>query len=260
MEYDIDGQRVFASYSPPAPRGPTHVLVHGAGMSRAVFDGIVPGLNALGLPTLAVDLPGHGASDGPLLPTVEAAASWLARFLESADLTDVTLVGHSFGALVALDCAARHPERVHSLALIALSAPMPVNPAVLTAAREDRAGAIETLTEYGFPRRDDGAPPSPAMVATRALFEAAPSNALYADLMACDHYSSGLKRAAEIEIPARLVFGEFDRLTPTRHAEPLVEALGAPDVTVVPGAGHMLLAEAPSAVIAALAAGVTDSQ
>lgn len=253
MDIDLDGQRAHAAYGPPAARAPTHVLVHGAGMSGAGYFDVAAGLNARGVPTLAVDLPGHGASAGPLLPTVEAAASWLARFIEATGLGTVTLVGHSFGALVALDCAARHPEHVDGIGLIAVSAPMPVNSAVLTAARENVGEAIEMLTEFGFPRRAEGARESAGQTATRTLFEAAPAGALYADLVACDHYSSGLKRAAEVALPTRLILGEFDRLTPIRHAEPLIDALGTQDVTIVPAAGHMLLAEAPAAVVEALA-------
>lgn len=253
MDIDLDGQRAHAAYGPPAARAPTHVLVHGAGMSGASYAEVAAGLNARGIPTLAVDLPGHGASEGPMLPTVEAAANWLARFIEAAGLESVTLVGHSFGALVALDCAARHPERVGAIGLIAVSAPMPIKPAVLTAARDAPAEAIDTLTDFGFPRRDDGAAPPTGQAATRALFEAAPAGALFADLVACDHYSSGLKRAAEVTLPARLILGEFDRLTPMRHATPLIDALGSPAVTVVPAAGHMLLAETPAAVVEALA-------
>lgn len=253
MDIDLDGQRAHAAYGPPAARAPTHVLVHGAGMSGAAFAEVAAGLNARGVPTLAVDLPGHGASEGPLLPTVEAAASWLARFIEAAGLESVTLIGHSFGALVALDCAARHPERIGAIGLIAVSAPMPVNPAVLTAARDTPAEAIEMLTEFGFPKHQDSAGPPAGQAATRTLLETASAGALFADLVACDHYSSGLKRAAEATLPARLVLGEYDRLTPMRHATPLIDALGNPAVTIVPAAGHMLLAETPAAVVEALA-------
>jgi pimeloyl-ACP methyl ester carboxylesterase len=62
---------------------------------------------------LVPDLPGHGLSSGPPLRSIEALADWLPCLLDAAGVEQAILVGHSMGSLIALECAARHPQRVH---------------------------------------------------------------------------------------------------------------------------------------------------
>jgi pimeloyl-ACP methyl ester carboxylesterase len=57
--------------------------------------------------------------------------------LDAAGVKRATLVGHSMGSLVALDCAARHPARVGRIALIGAAFPMRVSEELLAATRDD---------------------------------------------------------------------------------------------------------------------------
>ncbi len=56
---------------------------------------------------LAVDLPGHGRSEGPALGDVEALGDWINEVLDAAGVGapgangTVSLVGHSMGSLIA---------------------------------------------------------------------------------------------------------------------------------------------------------------
>ncbi len=70
-----------------------------------------------GCNVLAFDLPGHGRSEGPPLASIGAMADWIVAALDAAGIEQAALVGHSMGSLAALECAARHPERVRALAL-----------------------------------------------------------------------------------------------------------------------------------------------
>ena len=65
-----------------------------------------------GFGVLALDQPGHGRSAGPPLPSVEALADWTLALMSAAGVQQATLVGHSMGTLIALEAAARAPERV----------------------------------------------------------------------------------------------------------------------------------------------------
>ena len=56
--------------------------------------------------------------EGPPLADIGAMADWVPRLLEAAGLAEAALVGHSMGALVALDCAARHGEAAAAIALL----------------------------------------------------------------------------------------------------------------------------------------------
>src|SRR5206468_3910598 len=79
-----------------------------------------------GANVLAVDLPGHGRSDGNALASVRAIADWIVALLDAASVARAALVGHSMGSLAALDAAGRYPQRMTRLALLAPSVPMPV--------------------------------------------------------------------------------------------------------------------------------------
>ena len=85
---------------------------------------------------LALNQPGHGRSDGPPLPSVEALADWTLALMTAAGVQQATLVGHSMGTLIALEAAARAPQRITRLVLLGTAYPMKVSDALLSTARE----------------------------------------------------------------------------------------------------------------------------
>ena len=68
-----------------------------------------------GYSILAVDFPGHGRSEGEFIKSIEEMADWIPELLSAAGLEKASLVGHSMGALVALECAARFSKNISSL-------------------------------------------------------------------------------------------------------------------------------------------------
>ena len=97
---------------------PTVMFVHGAANDHGVFALQSRYFAWHGRNVLAVDLPGHGRSQGEALPSVEALADWLRDVMDAVGLAQAAVVGHSLGALVALECAARNPDRVRRLATL----------------------------------------------------------------------------------------------------------------------------------------------
>ncbi|MBC7640670.1 MAG: alpha/beta fold hydrolase [Rhodoferax sp.] len=106
--------------------GPIVVLLHGFPQHAGCWDGVLPGLHDLGLRTLAVNQRGYGQSSAPD-NTSEYALDRLVRdvlaVIDAGGATDVVLVGHDWGAIVAWAVAAVHPQRVS--ALVAVSVPHP---------------------------------------------------------------------------------------------------------------------------------------
>src|SRR5262245_13714705 len=94
------------------PQLPTVAVVHGAEHDHCVWVLQSRYLAHHGRGVLAVDLPGHGRSEGPPLASVEAMADWLPTLLAAAGVNTAALVGHSMGSLIAVECAARYPERI----------------------------------------------------------------------------------------------------------------------------------------------------
>lgn len=98
---------------------PVFVLVHGIGMGRSVFSGLAAQLGRQGR-VIAVDQPGYGeAPEPPRTPTMERSADLLAALLRDRGISQAVLVGHSMGTQVVAEVAARHPDLVARLVLIA---------------------------------------------------------------------------------------------------------------------------------------------
>jgi pimeloyl-ACP methyl ester carboxylesterase len=258
MDLAVGGKRAYAYTAGRAldAARPSVVFVHGAANDHSAFLLQSRYFAYHGCNALAVDLPGHGRSEGPPLATIGALADWVAAAIDAAELGQAALVGHSMGSLVVLECAARHAARVRALALIGTSAPMPVGDALMSAAREERHEALDMLTIWGYSAAAQiGGNAVPGMWMTGAalrLIERAKPQVLYVDLKACADYDGGIAAAAKVKCPTLLVLGSRDMMTPPRNAKSVAAAIAGSRTVVLEGAGHALMAERPDAVLDAL--------
>jgi len=229
---------------------PITLLVHGAGMDHTVWSPVTAAFTEAGRPWLAVDLPGHGGSAGSLLGSISEMADWLAGVVGELGDAAVIAAGHSMGALVVLELAARHPGKIQAAALLGVAAQMPVHPDLLAMAQANDPKASALIAKWGVGARAQGdvAPQVAACVT------GAPAGALHADFVACDAYRDAEAMAAQVACPMLLLLGEEDRMTPPDKAEPLVRAAQDSRRTVLPETGHMMMLEAPGACAEALLA------
>jgi pimeloyl-ACP methyl ester carboxylesterase len=255
MDLVVEGKKAFAYTAAHAldPGKPTVVFVHGAGLDHSTFGLQSRYFGYHGRNVLALDLPGHGRSEGPPLPSVAAMADWVFKLLESAGIGECSVVGHSMGALIALECANRHPGRVERIALIGVAYPMKVSEAFLDAARRNDFSAYDMETIWGHAAQVPlSGNPNPGMWmygdALARLRRLAPG-VLYNDLKACHEYVSDF---ANVKCPVLLVLGKRDVMTPPRSAQALKEILKTSKTKIVELSGHSLMAEAPDATLDAL--------
>ena len=97
---------------------PTVVFLHGSGLDHRSWALQTRWFAFHGYSVVAPDFPAHSLSEGEALDSIEAMADWLWDLLDEMDVETCSLVGHSQGGLVALEAAARNPDRVRSLSLI----------------------------------------------------------------------------------------------------------------------------------------------
>jgi pimeloyl-ACP methyl ester carboxylesterase len=258
MQVDLDGRGVFVATGgrPHALDAPLAVFLHGAAMDHSVWALQARWFAHHGYRAAAVDLPGHGRSDGPALASIEALAVWTLALVGRLADGKALLIGHSMGSLVALAAAALGPRQVAGLALIGAAAAIPVHPALLAAAATDDPAAIAMLSLWGLGAEatlGGGETPGLWMLGgVERLLKNAPPGVLDVDLKACNDYRGGLAAAAKVSVPTLLVLGERDLMTPCAAGKALAAAIAGARVVVAPGAGHLLPTERPEELVDAL--------
>jgi pimeloyl-ACP methyl ester carboxylesterase len=258
MRLRVDGDEIFATTGgrPFDPALPAVVFLHGAGFDHSIWALYSRWFAHHGFSVLAPDLPGHGRSGGKPIASIGGMADWTIRLIEAAGAPRARLVGHSMGSLIALEAASRHPDKVSEISLIAAGASMKVSPDLLAAAKANHHDAIDMVSIWGHGFRaalgGSRAPGLWMLGGGERVLEQAPPGVLFNDLAACNDYTRALDAAANLSVPATLILGERDMMTPLKLGTQLADAIKGCRRVVLRGAGHMLMAEQPDEVLAAL--------
>jgi pimeloyl-ACP methyl ester carboxylesterase len=258
MEIDVDGKRVYAA---TGGRGfdaakPVVLFIHGAGQDHTNWQLPARWCAWHGHAVLAVDLPGHGRTQGPPLATVPDLAGWIGRLLRAVGVENAALVGHSMGGAIALEAAAALGQRMRRLVLIGTAPALPVNEQLLRAAREQPHEAHRLITTWALgadAKRGGNAVPGLWLTnASMALLARNAPGVLAADFEACNRWTSGREAARRVRCPTLIIMGGNDVMTPPRAGRQLADLIAGAETVTIAGAGHTLMAEAPDAVLDAL--------
>lgn len=216
--------------------GRLHILfVHGAAGNGTLWHQQLQGLSGEYAP-LAVDLPGHGRSEGTARHCISDYRDDLKDFLDSAGITRVVLCGHSMGGAVVLDYALNHPEGVAALILISTGAKLRVAPHLLETYRSGRK--IPSLVEHLY-----GPQASEELVRAGAdLLEEVPAEVSFADFSACDAFDVK-DRLFTMDLPVLVMCGEQDVMTPPKYSRLLADHIPGARLQLFPESGHMLMQE-----------------
>ncbi|MGI9021301.1 MAG: alpha/beta fold hydrolase [Solirubrobacterales bacterium] len=273
----LDGTRIHVvEYGPE--EGPALVLVHAWMCSIELWHRQIEALDTEAR-IIALDLRGHGRSG--LAPTldysIEAFADDLNAVLEAClgDGERAVLAGHSMGAMTvgawALRYAEQIPRRCAAVAMIGTglgdltTESLVVNAPIPFTGAKKRIEVALLSTEIPF----DGAPEAAVRAGARYLAfgpEARDEDvALVAAMVRnCPRRVRGLcggtlsrmdvyEGLSNLDVPASVIAGARDRMTPPVHSDKLAELLpAAPKVIVAPGAGHMVPLEAEETVTSEL--------
>ena len=261
MKLSVDGREAYAytGGKPFDPALPCVVFIHGAMHDHSGWTLLSRWFAHHGHGVLAINQPGHGRSEGPPLASVAALADWTLALMSAAGVLQAALVGHSMGSLIALEAAARAPQRITRLVLLGTAYPMKVSDALLSTARDTPQRAIDMVNVLSISSpASKPSYPGPGMWvhgSNRALMrnmqDGQPALNLFEhDFRVCDAYTGGTEAMTKVQCPTTLVVGERDQMTPPKYTKDLAAALKAKVAMVT--AGHLMPAEAPDAVLAAL--------
>ena len=234
------------------------VLLHGIGSSSAAWGPTITRLTALGLRTIAVDLPGHGGSSKDRGDySLAALASVVRDLLDTLEVAECILVGHSLGGGIALQFVYQFPERVAALALVSsgglgdetslvlrLTA-MPGSGLVMGAAfnRHTLAAADALARGWRRVRPLPNALTEPSLARLREIADPGHRYAFLATLRAVVN-SSGQRISALTRLPALadsptlVIWGSEDHILPVAHGRRAHELLGTNRLEIFVGAGH----------------------
>ena len=242
-------------------------LLHGLGGAASNWIELAPEL-ARGNRVIAVDLPGHGGSAPlPALPNLEPFADRVGLLLRREGAHPAVLVGHSLGCVVALRLAMRSPELVRGLVLIsaagigstsrraryALAVSALIQPGRLLAPFRETIASSDRLRAFvwGPWATPDGTAVSPG--ASVGLLEGPSLHTDIASAAAALVEEDPRVHLDRVRAPAMLLWGARDPQVPVADAFEYARRLRAP-VRVVAGAGHLVIAERPTACLDAIRA------
>lgn len=222
---------VFGERWGPSP--PRVLAFHGWGRTRLDLRAALGGL-----PVVAVDLPGFGASPAP---QTACGAAWYAGAV--APLLDrfdgpALLVGHSFGGRVAVALAARHPDRVAGAVLIGV-------PLLRGSGRRPRPALGFRIARSGHRL---GLVSDERMEALRRRYGSADyrsARGVMRDVLVTVVNETYEQELAEIRVPVTLLWGRDDRTVPVEVPERAEALLEQARLIVVEGAGHDLPTQRP---------------
>jgi len=128
---------------------PVICFVHGAAMDHTVWTLFARYWAKRGFNVVAIDLPGHGGSEGKPFATIVDSSKFLVELIDNnLPSADVFWVGHSMGSLIALECAHLH-ERSKALVMMGTAFPMAVGDALLNSAKANEHLAIDIISLFG---------------------------------------------------------------------------------------------------------------
>jgi pimeloyl-ACP methyl ester carboxylesterase len=217
----------------------TIIFVHGSGGCKDIWryqTEYFPGSHA-------VNLPGH--PHGQALESVEECADWLREYIQAGGYEDVVLAGHSFGGAITLMYALKYPQELKGIVIIGSGARLRVHPMFLTPCEEAIKGDTQKwyelveemyrLTPEDYKRE--------MVEKQKAIGPAVMLN----DFLCCDKFDI-MDRVHEIKVPALIICGESDVMTPAKFADYLGARIANSKVVVIPESSHFVLAEKPEAV------------
>jgi pyruvate dehydrogenase E2 component (dihydrolipoamide acetyltransferase) len=253
-----DGSKVYALLAGPAEATETIVFLHGLGGSQSTWASVLGDL-ANSHRIVAVDLPGHGASDKPAPDTgrytVPHLAMAIGTVLEALDLAPAIIVGHSLGGAVALQLAIERPKLVRGLVLVnSAGLGNEISNELLDRidaepSREEARRLLELYFEdrkYILERGVDDMFASRTAPGADAAVKAIAANAFGRD----GQRQLYLERLPQIESPILIVWGELDRVIPSSHAVAGASAAPTAWLEILESVGHVPQVEAAPSFVA----------
>lgn len=268
--------RIFVQENGPQD-GPPVLLIHGTGAWSAIWQDTMDTLAAQGYHAIALDLPPFGFSEKPANGAYGTAdqGKRIVGVMEALDLSNVTLVGHSFGSRATVEAALSAPGRVDRLVLAdaalnvdpgaqkesaILRGVLAVRPArdLLVASTVENPLLTKALLQQLIHNKSAATDERVAMLQAPLVVEGLTRDAglWLATFLAPEPpgLANDVSALARLPMPVLLLWGAEDTVTPPSRGEALAQLVPGARLVMLEGVGHIPHIEAPDAFDAALLA------
>ena len=244
----VAGERLFyALFEDDPTRKRNLILVHGAGGDHTHWPAELrrlPGANVY-----ALDLPGHGRSQGRGRTRVDDYADTVELFVQALNLERASVAGHSMGGAIAQTLALRRPPWLTSVILVGTGARLRVHPLILEGLKTRFEATIDTICQWAY------GPTAAEQVlrqGRKQLLQVDPA-VIHGDYAAC-HQFDVMDRVGDITLPTLIISGSADKMTPPKYSQYLHRQIAGSQLVEIEGGGHMMAVEKPTEVAQAVAA------
>lgn len=246
----IEGLKIAYDHYQPAAAPPAQrvIYIHGTGCNAKVFEDHLK-VVAQTHEVVAIDLPGHGGSQGNGFRGTADHAFFVAALIEMLGWESCIVAGHSLGGGIALSVAIYFEHCVGGLMLIDTGARLRVNPNVIALAREVALGRAKIKGDARLGYAETTA--QSVVDGVNAVTAGCDPVVTYKDWVADDSFDL-MSRVGQISAPTLAICGLEDPLTPLKYHEYLRDHLADCELVTIERAGHWPFVENPEQFNAAV--------
>ncbi|MEV0262306.1 alpha/beta hydrolase [Streptomyces sp. NPDC050617] len=258
----VDGVRI--SYRDRGEGEPV-VFLHGTPSHSYEWRNVVPHVEAVGHRAITYDLPGYGRSERPVDrdTSVAAQTDLLGGLLDALGIEQAAIVAHDIGGAIGQRFAVSRPERVRRLMIIDTvsydSWPSETWRKIIDEQLEEHTRLPQDAFDALLTRQLEMTVAGGATTMSGDVLKAylAPHQSALGRVSFFEHqvrhydsrYTEEITdRLASLTMPVRILWGERDQWQPLAYAQRLAEGIPGARLTVVPGAGHFVMEDAPERV------------
>jgi pimeloyl-ACP methyl ester carboxylesterase len=237
---DVHQKKIFYEESGNEHSGIPILFIHGGGGNHCIW---TEHLRALGETrhVVALDLPGHDQSEGPACSSIREYADWVCEFISSYFRHQKpVLIGHSMGGAIVQQIAADGFEKMCGIVIVSSGAKLEIPPEFMEQVRKGQISQEAFVAGFS-PQTSESVLHKVGSCLARTAMESTIS-----DFEALNQYDLR-KPIKHIHVPALIMVGADDVLTPLNYSEMLHQSIPDSLLTVVPAAGHYVVIEQPEA-------------
>jgi len=226
---------------------PTIVFIHGSGQDGGFWTYQMAAFEQVAN-VVALDLPGHGISQGPGLDSIPAYAKEVMDFIDRIAASDPIPCGLSIGGGIVLQMLLNHPGRFAGGVLVNTGARLRVKQDIFDLVNTNFDAYVENFCVLALSPQSNLEKMKPQIM----RFTQAGSEVTYGDFSACNTFDV-MDRISEIQTPVLVLSAADDYLTPPKYGQFMADNIPNARLASIEGAGHFAPFEKPAEVNRAIA-------